>query len=156
MLKSLLGTTDDSTLTLMRVVLGVVIFIHGAQKMLGWFGGFGFTGTMNYFTSVMHIPAPLAFLAMVAEFAGGLGLVVGFLTRIAALGIAVNMLVAIFLVHLRVGFFMDWTGTQKGEGFEYHLLTLALVIPIIIRGAGAFSIDAALTNGQGPSRTPPL
>lgn len=156
MFKSLLATTNDSILAVMRVVLGIVFFVHGAQKVLGWFGGYGFTGTMNFFTSVMHIPAPLAFLAMAAEFVGGLALIVGFLARIAALGIAVNMLVAIFMVHLRVGFFMDWNGTQKAEGFEYHLLALALAIPIIIRGAGAFSVDAALTKSQGPSRTTQL
>ena len=156
MFKTLLVTTNDSTLTLMRVVLGIVFFFHGAQKMLGWFGGYGFTGTMHFFTSVMHIPAPLAFLAIAAEFVGGLALIVGFFTRIAALGIAVNMLVAVFMVHLRVGFFMDWNSAQKGEGFEYHLLALALAIPIIIRGAGAFSVDAALTKSQGQSRTTQL
>ena len=144
-----LFATDDSTATaVLRLVLGFVFFAHGAQKMLGWFGGFGFAGTMGFFTGTMHIPAPLAFLAIAAEFFGGLGLILGFLTRIAAFGIAVNMLVAIATVHGAFGFFMNWSGTQKGEGFEYHLLVLAMTAFLIIRGAGAFSVDHALTVAE--------
>ena len=123
-----LYASDDSTATsIPRLMLGIVFFAHGAQKMLGWFGGFGFAGTMNFFTSMAHIPAPLAFLAIAAEFFGGMGLIVGFLTRLAAFGIGVNMLVAIMIEHRAFGFFMNWTGTQKGEGFEFHLLVLAMV-----------------------------
>lgn len=149
MFKKLLGTPDDKLMTVLRLVLGVVFFAHGAQKMLGWFGGYGFKGTMGFFTQVAHIPAPLAFLAIAAEFFGGLGLIVGLLTRVAAFGISVNMLVAIFAVHLPNGFFMNWTGQQKGEGFEYHLLVLAITTVLMIRGAGAFSIDRALGGSQG-------
>jgi len=138
--------TDDSTATsILRLVLGVVFFAHGAQKLLGWFGGFGFAGTMNLFTNMMHIPAPLAFVAIAAEFFGGIGLILGFLTRIAAFGIGVNMVIAIMTVHLPFGLFMNWTGTQKGEGFEFHLLVLAIVAFLMIRGAGAFSVDRALS-----------
>jgi putative oxidoreductase len=126
-------------------MLGIVFFAHGAQKMLGWFGGFGFAGTMNFFTGMAHIPAPLAFLAIAAEFFGGIGLILGFLTRIAAFGIGVNMLVAILAVHHSFGFFMNWAGTQKGEGFEFHLLVLAIVSFLVIRGAGAYSVDRVLT-----------
>ena len=141
--------TDDSTATaILRLVLGIVFFAHGAQKMLGWFGGFGFSGTMGYFTGSMHIPAPLAFLAIAAEFFGGLGLILGFLTRIAAFGITVNMVVAIITVHSAFGFFMNWNGTQKGEGFEYHVLVLAMTAFLIIRGAGAVSVDRALTSAK--------
>lgn len=100
---------------------------------------------MGFFTGMMHIPAPLAFLAIVAEFFGGLGLILGLLTRIAAFGIGINMIVAIVTVHSAFGFFMNWTGAQKGEGIEYHLLVLAMVVFLMIRGAGAFSIDRALT-----------
>jgi len=146
MFKKLLATVDDSTLTFMRLMLGIVFFAHGAQKLLGWFGGYGFSGTMGFFTTQMHIPAPLAFLAICAEFFGGLGLILGFLTRIAAFGIAMNMLVAVLMVHMHVAFFMNWAGNQKGEGYEYHLLALALAIPIIIRGAGAFSVDRAISS----------
>jgi putative oxidoreductase len=153
MIRRLIVTDDSIATSILRLVLGVVFFAHGAQKMLGWFGGFGFAGTMNYFTGLMHIPAPLAFLAIAAEFFGGIGLIVGFLTRIAAAGIGVNMLVAIMSVHRAFGFFMNWTGTQKGEGFEYHLLVLAIVAFLMIRGAGAFSVDRVLSVSVFSSAT---
>ena len=145
MIRKLFATDDSTATAILRLALGVIFFAHGAQKMLGWFGGFGFSGTMGFFTGTMHIPAPLAFLAIVAEFFGGIGLILGFLTRIAAFGIAVNMLVAIAAVHGAFGLFMNWSGTQKGEGFEYHLLVLAMTAFLMIRGAGAFSVDRALT-----------
>ena len=146
MIRRLFGTDDSFATLVLRLALGVVFFAHGAQKMLGWFGGYGFTGTMGYFTGVMHIPAPLAFLEIGAEFFGGIGLIVGFLTRIAAFGIGVVMLVAVMTVHHAFGFFMNWSGIQKGEGFEYHLLVLAIVAFLMIRGAGAFSVDRLLTS----------
>jgi putative oxidoreductase len=141
-------TSTDSlnfTLTILRLVLGVVIFAHGAQKLLGWFGGYGYRGTMGFFTQ-MRIPAPLAFLAIMAEFLGGLGLIVGFLSRIAAFGIFCNMLVAVLLVHRQFGFFANWGGQQKGEGFEFHLLALAIALVIMIAGGGALSVDAAISG----------
>ena len=147
MFRKLLTTSDDWTLTLLRLVLGVVFFAHGAQKMLGWFGGYGFSGTMGYFTHG-GIPAPLAFLAIAAEFFGGIGLVVGFLSRVAAFGIVVNMLVAVLTVHLPFGLFMNWFGAQKGEGIEYHLLAIALGIAILVMGGGAASIDRALSAAR--------
>jgi putative oxidoreductase len=145
MFRKLLSTSDDWTLTLLRLFMGVIFFAHGAQKALGWFGGYGFSGTMGFFTNMMHIPAPLAFLAICAEFLGGIGLLVGLLGRVAAFGITCNMLVAVLLVHSKVGFFMNWTGQQKGEGFEYHLLAIAVAIVLMVKGSGAFSIDRALT-----------
>jgi putative oxidoreductase len=147
-LRKLLSTSNDFSVTIVRLVLGVVFFAHGAQKMLGWFGGYGFTGTMGFFTQQMHIPAPFAFLAICAEFFGGLGLIVGLLSRIAAFGIMCNMLVAIAAVHVHNGFFMNWTGQQKGEGFEYHLVTLAALLIVLVKGAGAFSIDRALSGSD--------
>jgi len=152
MLRRLFVTDDNMATAILRLVLGVVFFAHGAQKMLGWFGGYGFSGTMGFFTGPMHIPAPFAFLAIAAEFFGGLGLILGFLTRIAAFGIAVNMVVAIATVHSAFGFFMNWSGAQKGEGFEYHLLVLAITAFLMIRGAGALSIDRAIATAS-PSRT---
>ena len=143
MFRKLLATSNDWSLTLLRLVTGVVFFMHGAQKMLGWFGGYGFSGTMGFFTKMMHIPAPFAVLAILAEFFGGLGLIVGALTRIAAFGIAINMVVATLMVHAQNGFFMNWTGQQKGEGFEYHLLAIAVAMVLMVRGAGAFSVDRA-------------
>ena len=148
MLRRLLVTDANAATVILRSVLGVVFFAHGSQKMLGWFGGYGFSGTMAYFTGPAHIPALFAFLAIAAEFFGGLGLMFGFLTRIAAFGISVNMLVAIAMVHGPLGFFMNWTGSQKGEGFEYHLLVLAMTAFLMIRGAGAFSLDRAITKAS--------
>lgn len=122
------------------------MFPHGAQKVLGWFGGHGFSATMNSFTTQMHIPALFAFLAIAAEFAGAIGLVVGFLSRICAFGIAMNMLVAILMVHGANGFFINWSGQKKAEGYEYHLLALGLALIVILAGGGKWSIDSLLTR----------
>jgi putative oxidoreductase len=146
MIRKLIATDNDTATAVLRLVLGLIFFAHGAQKMLGWFGGYGFSGTMGFFTGVMHIPALFAFLAIAAEFFGSLGLIFGFLTRIAALGIFSNMVVAVAMVHHQFGFFMNWTGAQKGEGFEYHLLVLAVTVFLMIRGAGAVSIDRLLSS----------
>ena len=146
MLDKIFRTDNDIATAIVRLALGVVFFAHGAQKLLGWFGGYGFTGTMGFFTGVLHIPAIFAFLAIAAEFFGGLGLIFGFLTRIAAVGVLSNMIVAIVLVHSQFGFFMNWTGTQKGEGYEYHLVILAVTVLLIIRGGGAVSLDRLLSS----------
>src|SRR6516164_6719131 len=146
MFRKLVSTPNDFTYTMVRLFAGLVFFAHGAQKMLGWFGGYGFHGTMGFFTQTMHIPAPFAFLAICAEFFGGLGLLVGLLGRVAAFGILCNMLVAIFTVHIHNGFFANWSGQQKGEGFEYHLLAIAVLLVTIIKGSGALSIDHALAG----------
>jgi putative oxidoreductase len=145
MVKRLMGTSNDVSLTTLRVVLGVVFFAHGAQRMLGWFGGDGFQGTMGALTQT-GMPAPVALLIICAQFFGGLGLIVGLFTRIASLGIAGLMIGAIFMVHLPNGFFMNWMGTQKGEGIEFHLLALAMAAALLLRGAGAFSLDRALSK----------
>lgn len=146
MFNALVGTDNDFILTVLRVVLGVVFFAHGAQKMTGWFGGDGFRSTMAFFTVQKGIPTPLAFLAIAAEFFGGLGLIIGLLSRIAAFGILCNMVVAIFAVHARFGFFMNWFGKQRGEGYEYHLLAIAIALAILVHGAGAHSLDRLLMN----------
>jgi putative oxidoreductase len=146
MIRKLITTDNDIATTVLRFVLGVIFFAHGAQKMLGWFGGYGFTGTMGFFTGAMHIPAVFAFLAIAAEFFGGLGLIFGLLTRVASFGIFCNMVVAVAMVHGQFGFFMNWTGAQKGEGYEYHLLVLATTAFLMIRGAGAASVDRLLSS----------
>src|SRR5579871_4904953 len=145
MLERLVSTRHGITLTILRVMLGIVFFPHGAQKMLGWFGGAGFSATMNSFVG-QHIPEVFAFLAIAAEFFGSIGLIVGLLTRVAAFGIAVNMVVAVAKVHWANGFFMNWTGRQRGEGFEFHLLVLTIATVIMMRGAGSFSLDRAMTR----------
>jgi len=146
MFRKLIATDNDIATTILRLALGVIFFAHGAQKMLGWFGGYGFTGTMGFFTGVLHIPAVFAFLAIAAEFFGGLGLILGLLTRVASFGIFCNMIVAVAMIHHNFGFFMNWTGTQKGEGYEYHLLLLAGSAFLMIRGAGAASVDRLLSS----------
>jgi putative oxidoreductase len=141
-----LKSNETCTPIIARLFLGLVMFPHGAQKVLGWFGGHGFSATMNSFTTQMHIPALFAFLAIAAEFAGAIGLVVGFLSRICAFGIAMNMLVAILMVHGANGFFINWSGQKKAEGYEYHLLALGLALIVILAGGGKWSIDSLLTR----------
>lgn len=145
-LLTLLKTDDSFPPLIARLTLGLVMFPHGAQKVLGWFGGYGFSATMNFFTGQLHIPALFAFLAIAAEFAGSIGLIAGFFSRVWAGGIAVVMLVAALMVHASNGFFMNWAGTQKGEGFEYHLLAIGLTLVVIISGGGKWSIDHLLAG----------
>ena len=145
-LQLLLRTDDSAAPLLARLALGLVMFPHGAQKALGWFGGYGFDATMGFFTGTLHIPSFLAFLAILAEFGGSLGLILGFLSRLSAFGIAVTMGVAIFMAHAGNGFFMNWSGTQKGEGFEYHLLAIGLALVVLVHGAGKASIDELLSR----------
>jgi len=129
-----------------RLTLGLIMFPHGAQKALGWFGGYGFTGTIGFLTGTMHIPVALAFLAIAAEFAGSLGLITGLLSRVAAFGVATVMAVAIFTVHAPNGLFMNWSGAQKGEGYEYHLLAIGLALIVMIYGAGKASLDGLIAR----------
>ena len=143
-MKKLLATNGDWLPLLLRLTLGIVIFPHGAQKLLGWFGGYGFSGTMGFLTGTVGLPAAVAFLVIMAESLGALGVIVGLLTRVGALGILSVMLGAILTVHLKVGFFMNWTGQQQGEGFEYHLLAIGLALALLVRGGGALSVDRAL------------
>jgi putative oxidoreductase len=124
-----------------------VMFPHGAQKLLGWFGAPGFAGTMSMLTDKMHIPVVLAFLVIMTESLGSLGLIVGFLTRLAAFGIFCIMVVAIAMVHWPNGFFMNWGGKQAGEGFEYHLLVIGIAIVLMIWGAGRSSVDRVVARG---------
>ena len=144
-LQGLLQTDSGVVGLIPRITLTIVMFPHGAQKVLGWLGGHGFRGTMKFFTD-SGIPAGLALLAIAAEFLRPLGLAVGLLTRVAALGITCVMLVAIATVHWPHGFFMNWYGNQKGEGFDYHLLVLGIAITLIMVGGGAWSLDGALAG----------
>jgi len=148
MFSEILCTSDNLILTLLRLTLGIVFFAHGSQKMLGWFGGYGFKNTMAALTTQVGIPTPFAFLVIAAEFFGGLGLIFGLFGRVAALGVLLVMLGAIFMGHLRNGFFMNWNGNQKGEGFEFHLLAIAMALAIAIGGSGAFSLDHTLSKSK--------
>jgi putative oxidoreductase len=148
MLKGLLKTSDSAVDMLLRLTLAAVFFPHGAQKVLGWFGGYGLAGTWGFFTQKMGISAFLAALVFIAEFLGPIGLFFGFLTRVAAFGIFCVMAAAVWLVHFNAGFFMNWSGAMPAgtEGYEYHLLALALSLAVMVRGAGALSVDRALAG----------
>jgi len=139
--------TDESWVGLiLRLTLGFVMFPHGAQKVLGWYGGYGFSGTMGFFTDTMHLPWLIAFLVIIGEFFGSLGLLAGFLTRFSAASIGVIMLGAIATVHWPQGFFMNWFGKQAGEGYEYHLLAIGLSLALLITGAGRWSVDQQIAQ----------
>ncbi len=144
MINALIKTDNDSAALVLRVLLGIVMFPHGAQKVLGWFGGYGLSGSLKFFTDTMGIPLAFAALAIAAEFLGSLGLITGFLTRVAAFGLGVEMAVAALMVHIKNGFFMNWSGHQAGEGIEYHLLVVAIAFALVIRGGGRWSIDRLL------------
>ncbi len=148
MMRWMLQTRNNVSALILRVMLGVVIFPHGAQKLLGWFGGYGFQGTMGFFTGTLHIPPFLAAVEILTEFFAPLALILGFFTRLASFGIGVIMLVAIVMVHGQYGFFMNWSGVQKGEGFEFHLLALSIVAALIIEGSGRWSIDRRLLKSR--------
>jgi len=147
MFKKLLRTRNDCPLTIIRITAGCVMLPHGMQKMFGWFGGAGFSATMHGFAQ-RGFPAPLVFLVIMAEFFGSIGLILGFLSRIAAFGIAVDMAVAAILVTSKFGMFINWTGKQKGEGMEYQILMIGMMVAIIVGGGGSFSVDRALAGGK--------
>jgi len=145
---TLLRTRNDWTLTLIRVVAGGVMLPHGMQKMFGWFGGAGFTATLHNFGQ-RGFPAFLVFLMIMAEFLGSLGLILGLFSRVAAFSIAVDMTVAAITVTSKFGMFINWAGKQKGEGMEFQFLMIAMALAIMISGAGALSLDRALSGGKG-------
>ena len=152
MFRKLIETPNDFVPTLSRVVLAGVMFPHGAQKVLGWFGGHGYAGTMGFFTGTMGLPWLVAFLVIAIEFGGAILLALGLLGRFAALGVAAVMAGAVATVHAKFGFFMNWNGNQPGEGFEYHLLAIALALVVVIRGSGALSLDRLLARRAGETR----
>lgn len=145
-MKMLFQTDNGWQGLILRLTLGIVMFPHGAQKLFGWFGGHGFSASLAMFTDKMHIPAFLAFLVILAESFGAMGLVLGLLTRVGAFGILCNMIGAVLLVHWPNGFFMNWFGKQAGEGFEYHLLAIAISVALLIGGGGRWSIDRAISE----------
>ena len=145
--------TDEQSWVLLvqRVVLALVMLPHGAQKLLGWFGGYGFSGTMGFFTETMHIPAPVALLVILGESIGAVMLALGLGTRLSALGISAIMAGAMLTSHAQHGFFMNWFGNQQGEGIEFHLLALALAVPLLIWGGGRYAMDSLVQRQLGAS-----
>ena len=140
-MKRLFNTDESWSGLILRLTLGLVMFPHGAQKLLGWFGGFGFDGTMGFFTQKMGLPWIVAFLVIIGESFGSLALVAGLLTRFTAASFIVIMLGAIVTTHWPVGFFMNWFGQQPGEGYEYHLLVIGISAALLASGAGKWSLD---------------
>jgi len=145
-MKTLFQTDEAWSSLILRVMLALVLFPHGAQKLLGWYGGFGFSGTMGFFTGTMHLPWIVAFLVIIGESFGSLGLLMGFLTRFTAASFTVIMLGAIAMVHWPNGFFMNWSGKQAGEGFEYHLLVIGMSLALLIAGGGKWSMDGVIAK----------
>jgi putative oxidoreductase len=158
-MKKILKTNSENTTALLaRLALGIVVFPHGAQKLLGWFGGYGFDGTMGFLTSTAGLPSIVALLVILIEFFGSIFLIAGFATRLAAIGILGNFIGVVLTSNLNNGFFMNWYAQpNKGEGLEYFILLFGLGIISLIAGGGRASIDAAITNGllvhQRPSKT---
>jgi putative oxidoreductase len=146
MLAFILRTANDPVLTVSRLVLGGVMFAHAAQKVLGWFGGNGFTAALGFYDDVLGIPVGLAALAIATEFTASLALIAGFFSRVAALGIIGIMIGAIGFMIGANGFFMNWFGQMDAgrEGYEYHLLAMTIALLVVIRGGGALSIDRLL------------
>jgi len=142
--KNFLRSSNDKILALMRLILGIIFLAHGGQKALGLWHGMGWHGTVHMFTTYLHIPAFFAACAILAEFVGGILLLAGFLSRLAALAIAINMMVAILKVHFHNGLL----GGPAGQGYEYPLALLALCILIIFKGGGAMSVDRAIAGDE--------
>lgn len=145
-MKAFFQTDESWTGFILRITLGLVMLPHGLQKLLGWFGGFGFEGTLGFFTQRMGLPWLIAFLVIIGESFGSLGLLAGVLTRFSAASLAVIMLGAITMVHLPHGFFMNWFGQQQGEGYEYHLLVIGIAAALLVTGGGRWSVDGVIAE----------
>ena len=146
-MKKLLFTTNDSYApTILRLLLGTVLFAHGAQKLLGWFGGYGFEGTMGFFTGTVGLPWIVGFLVIIIEFFGSLSLLLGFATRLWSISMIFLFIGIMVTSHLPNGFFMNWYGSQKGEGIEYFLLSISMAASLAVSGAGKLSVDRLLAQ----------
>jgi len=147
MFRNFLATDQNPAQLFIRLALGIVMFPHGAQKVFGWFGGPGFSQTLEAF-SKMGFPTWSTLILMIIELAGSILLIFGCLTRLWALGIGTTITICMFMNHVQNGFFMNWFGQQKGEGFEYHLLIIGIPLALIIRGGGRLSVDSVLTQDR--------
>jgi putative oxidoreductase len=157
-MKKILSTDPANTTALIaRLALGLVVFPHGAQKLLGWFGGYGFHGTMGFLTGAAGLPSFIALLVILIEFFGAVFLIFGFATRIAAIGIIGNFLGIVLTTHLKNGFFMNWySQAGQGEGLEYFILLFGLAVTVLIAGGGKLSIDSLLTGTNKSVRKPAI
>jgi putative oxidoreductase len=153
----LVRTTRDPVTTAVRLTVALVLFPHGAQHVLGWFGGYGFRGTLGWMTGTLGFPVVLAVLALITEIVAPVALLLGLGGRFAAAGVVALMLGALS-THVPNGFFMNWFGTLPAgrEGFEYHLLMIALALVVVVRGSGAWSVDGLLNGDARPIAAEPL
>jgi len=152
-MKAFFQTDDRWSGLILRIMLALVIFPHGAQKLLGWFGGNGFEGTMGFFTQQMGMPWLIAFLVIIGESLGALAIALGLFTRFSAASLGVIMLGAVAMVHWPHGLFMNWFGQQAGEGFEFHLLVIGMALALVANGGGKWSLDRVIT-GWIPAKSP--
>lgn len=150
MKKRIFNTKNDWTGLITRLTIGIVLFPHGAQKMLGAFGGYGFKGTMGFFTDTMNLPWIIGFMVINIEFFGALSLIAGFASRIWSALTIILFIGIIFSSHLEHGFFMNWFGNQQGEGYEFHLLIIGLAIATLINGSGKYSVDSMIEMVRVP------
>jgi len=141
MKNKLFRTSESYTPLILRILLGLVVFPHGMQKLLGWFGGYGFSGTMGFFTETIGLPWIIGFLVVILESIGAISLIAGIGTRIIAFSYVILALGIIFTSHIQNGFFMNWFGAQAGEGYEYFILWIGMAIALFISGGGKYSID---------------
>lgn len=141
----LFKTNNDWAGVVARLTIGLIVFPHGAQKMLGAFGGYGFSGTMSFFTDTLHLPWIIGFFVIIIEFFGSLSLIAGFASRLWSALTVILFIGIIVTSHLDNGFFMNWFGNQKGEGYEFHLLVIGLALTTLINGSGKYSIDEKLS-----------
>ncbi len=148
MKEKIFSTNNDWTGLVTRLTIGLIMFPHGAQKVFGWFGGPGFTNEMGFFTDTLHLPWLIAFLVIVTEFLGAVSLIIGFASRFWSIATIILFIGIIFIAHTDNGFFMNWFGNQKGEGYEYHLLVIGLSIATLINGSGKYSVDGTLLYKQ--------
>jgi putative oxidoreductase len=154
MINNIVKTDNNSASLILRIILGLVFIPHGAQKLLGWFGGYGFSGTMAYFTDTMGLPWLIALAVILIEFFGGIFLLLGLFSRLDAFLISALMIGAVATTHAQNGIFMNWFGNQKGEGFEYHLLVIAISAGLIILGSGKWSVDRLLQKNNSGKKIP--
>ncbi|SDD54327.1 putative oxidoreductase [Dyadobacter soli] len=139
MFSSTINNGFNGSALFQRLFLALVLFPHGAQKLLGWFGGFGFEGSMQYFTGQAGLPWIVGFLVILIEFFGPLALVLGVAVRFSAAAIAAVM-TGIIVTTFHEHFFMDWFGTQHVEGMEFFLLAIGIAVSLVFTGGGSYAI----------------
>lgn len=152
LLQTAVATRPDAVVALARIVLGAILIPHGLQHLTGAWGGPGLEGTTAFFTGVLQLPAVSIPFVIGTELIGGALLILGILGRAMAAAAALMIAGAAVTVHLPHGFFMNWFGNQGGEGFEYHLLFLALTAVVVRHGSGAWSVDSVLTSRREPTQ----